>query len=508
MKLLNTIRILSRKSDLANIQAKEVGLLLKEKYPELSIEYITKSTSGDKDLTTPLSEMSEPGVFTDDLRKDLLNDQCDLIVHSWKDLPIDLGKESYISGTLKRADQRDIIFFNKKKLEQIKNSKTLNVLSSSPRRIYNLQYFLPKYLPFKLDNINFQNIRGNIPTRINKFLDNDFDAIVIAKAAIDRLINNSFEEYRNLSFEIKKNIEKCLWMITPLSENPTSPGQGALGIETKKENNDLNSKIASITSQIDIKCVNLERDILKNYGGGCHQKIGVSFFPTSAGLIHSEKGETEDGNSFAEWEIYKHNKIEDKKVHNDVIFPNNLNEYNFFDRIEVEKNSNKLSSINNHCIWITRSSSLPEKKIISKNNIFWASGLKTWQKLAERGYWVNGSAEGLGEDLDPNISSLTSFPWVKLTHEAAPESRIKNTIKTYKLIEKGNSYDFKDKKYFYWMSFSAFYLAINKNPNILDAYHACGPGNTYKQIKKMIKDPAKLHVYLSYEDWKNGLINE
>ena len=63
MKLLNTIRILSRKSDLANIQAKEVGLLLKEKYPELSIEYITKSTSDDKDLKTPLSEMPEPGVF-------------------------------------------------------------------------------------------------------------------------------------------------------------------------------------------------------------------------------------------------------------------------------------------------------------------------------------------------------------------------------------------------------------------------------------------------------------
>ena len=58
------------------------------------------------------------------------------------------------------------------------------------------------------------------------------------------------------------------------------------------------------------------------------------------------------------------------------------------------------------------------------------------------------------------------------------------------------------------MSSSAFYFAINKNPHILDAYHACRPGNTYKQIKKMIKDPAKLYVYLSYEDWKNGLINE
>ena len=508
MNSQNKIRILSRKSDLAVIQAKLVGLNLQKKFPNLSIEFITKSTSGDKDLKTPLSEMPEAGVFTDDLRMELMNDKCDLIVHSWKDLPIDLGKQTHIAGTLKRADQRDIIFFNKKKVEHIKNSKTINILSSSPRRVYNLQNFLNKYFPFKLNNINFKNIRGNIPTRFNKFLNNDFDAIIIAKAAIDRLVTNSFEEYINLSVEIKKNIEKCLWMITPLSENPTSPGQGALGIETKKNNNDLNNKIASITSLIDIKCVNLERDVLKNYGGGCHQKIGVSFFETSAGLIHSEKGQTEDGVNFSEWEIYNHKKIKDKKVSNDIIFPNNLSDYNFFDRKEVEENTEKIPEIKNHCIWISRNSSLPKNKIISENNILWASGLKTWQKLAERGYWVNGSAEGLGEDLDPNISSLTSFPWVKLTHEAAPESRIKNTIKTYKLIEKGNSYDFKDKKYFYWMSFSAFYLAINKNPNILDAYHACGPGNTYKQIKKMIKDPAKLYVYLSYEDWKNGLINE
>ena len=70
MNLLSKVRILSRKSDLAIIQSMQVGNALQKKFPNLSIEYMTKSTAGDKDLKTPLSEMPNPGVFTDDLRKE------------------------------------------------------------------------------------------------------------------------------------------------------------------------------------------------------------------------------------------------------------------------------------------------------------------------------------------------------------------------------------------------------------------------------------------------------
>ena len=57
------------------------------------------------------------------------------------------------------------------------------------------------------------------------------------------------------------------------------------------------------------------------------------------------------------------------------------------------------------------------------------------------------------------------------------------------------------------MSSSAFKLAITKEPKVLEAFHACGPGNTYKEIKKMIKDPAKLSVHLSYDQWRKNLTN-
>ena len=75
MKQLKKIKILSRKSDLAIIQANQVGLRIKEKFPNIDIEYITKKTAGDIDLKTPLSKMENVGVFTDDLRSDLVKNE-------------------------------------------------------------------------------------------------------------------------------------------------------------------------------------------------------------------------------------------------------------------------------------------------------------------------------------------------------------------------------------------------------------------------------------------------
>ena len=128
------IRVLSRKSDLAIIQANEFGEYLKSKFPDTQIEYITKSTAGDKDLVTPLSEMPSEGVFTNDLRDQLIHNQCDLIVHSWKDLPIEVGKQTIIASTLKRSDKRDILFIKKNKIIMGRNTQVI-IEDSSGRQL-------------------------------------------------------------------------------------------------------------------------------------------------------------------------------------------------------------------------------------------------------------------------------------------------------------------------------------------------------------------------------------
>ena len=500
------VRILSRKSDLAIIQAKEAGNNLLNKFPNLEIEYLTKSTAGDKDLKTPLSEMSSPGVFTDDLRNSLINKDCDLIVHSWKDLPLDLGHQTIIAGTMSRADQRDILFIKKKNISKIKNNNRISVLSSSPRRIYNLELFVKEYLPFNIKESNFINIRGNIPTRFRKFIEGEEDSFILAKAALDRLINNNINEFKKLSKIIKKYINQCFWTITPLSINPTSPGQGALAFEIRGEDKDLKNIIKKINNTSDYNCVERERKILKNYGGGCHQKIGVSFFKTNFGLMHSARGEISANESFQYWKNENNRNLINKKIKFQEIFPENLNNYKLFKRKTIDSSVEEINKLINHCIWISRNNALPKKAKINLDNIIWTSGLKTWRELVKRGIWVNGTSDGMGEDFNSNISSLTDYPWIKFTHNSAPKTSIEKRIKTYELIKKPIKFNLNKKKYFYWMSSSAFKYALEENPSIIKGYHSCGPGNTYKELKKVIGEKNNLNIFLSYNEWKNYLL--
>tara|TARA_B100000902_G_scaffold378673_1_gene412156 strand:- start:45 stop:1565 length:1521 start_codon:yes stop_codon:yes gene_type:complete len=501
--------ILSRKSDLAVIQAHEFGEVLLSKYPSLKINYITKSTSGDIDLKTPLSQMPSEGVFTNDLRDELIKKNCDLIIHSWKDLPLDVGNQTEVAITLDRADPRDLLFIKKNSIQKINQNSSISIFSSSPRRQYNLESFVKNYLPFHIKNITFENIRGNILTRFKKFLDGNVDAFVVAKAAIDRLLNANQNDFPNLRNNLFLHISECLWNVIPLSVNPSSPGQGALAVEIRSEDTDLKNLLSELNNEADYANVILERKELQKYGGGCHQKIGVSFLNTHFGKVKYSKGEAENGSAFYEKIIYKnHNLLSVKAKSSDEIFPAEQSDYNFFNRVEIEDSNKKLSELKDKCIWISRESALPKNTNIDSSNIIWVSGLETWKNIAKRGIWVNGSSDGLGEDIECNIQHLTQNEWIKLTHLDAPPSKIKKTISTYKL-EKNKIFDNLDNKtYFYWMSSSAFKLALTEFPSISEKFHFCGPGNTYNEIKNILgKDSKNLFIELSYKDWKSNILS-
>ena len=316
------INVLSRKSDLAVIQAHEFGRVLLSKYPSININFKTKSTSGDKDLQTPLSEMPNEGVFTDDLRDDLIKKNCDIIIHSWKDLPLDVGSETEIAITLNRAEERDLLLIKTNNIDKIKNERSIFILSSSPRRKYNLENFITDFLPFQIQKVHFQNIRGNILTRFKKFIESDSDGFVVAKAAIDRLLNADLKLFPEIKKTLLPKINKCYWNVVPLSVNPSSPGQGALAIEIRSNDNNLKKILLELNNKEDYENVILERGELQKYGGGCHQKIGVSFQSTHFGKIKSSKGETDKGIPFQERIIYKNsNDISSQQISLNEIFP-------------------------------------------------------------------------------------------------------------------------------------------------------------------------------------------
>ncbi len=506
---MKKLDILSRKSDLALIQAHEFGEVLLSKYPSLKLNYITKSTSGDIDLKTPLSQMPSEGVFTNDLRDELIKKNCDLIIHSWKDLPLDVGNQTEVAITLDRADPRDLLFIKRNSIKNINQNSSISIFSSSPRRQYNLESFVKNYLPLQIKNISFENIRGNILTRFKKFLDGNVDGFVVAKAAIDRLINADQNDFPDLRKNLFSHISECLWSVIPLSVNPSSPGQGALAVEIRSEDTNLKKILSEINNEADYENVILEREELKKYGGGCHQKIGVSFLNTHFGKVKYSKGENLDGFAFYEKIIYKNNNLSSVKAKSyDEIFPAKLSDYSFFSRIIIESSAKELSKLKEKCIWISRQSALPNNTNIDSSNIIWVSGLETWKNIVKRGIWVNGSSDGLGEDTDSNIQYLTKNEWIKLTHLDAPPSKIKKAISTYKLEQNNISHNLENKTYFYWMSSSAFKFALSKFPSIRDKFHFCGPGNTYNEIKNILgKDSKNLFIELSYKDWKSNIIS-
>ena len=498
------IKIISRKSDLAIIQACLVGDAIKDRKSDMFIEYLYKDTRGDIDLTTPLSQLPEIGVFTSDLRESLINEEADIAVHSWKDLPINLTKGTKIIGTLPRADMRDIIFFKKKNLDKIEKNKTLNLLTSSPRREYNLNTFLKNALPYQIEKISFDNIRGNIPTRLNKYFFGDADGIVLAKAALDRLLNNNTD----LSKDIRKILDSSNWLIPPLSENPCAPAQGAIAIEVKDGRDDIINLIREINDTETFESVQIERNILSSYGGGCHQKIGVSYEKRDFGDVLTLKGMTDDNIALNQRKIKRKEESNNSwyNIDQNKIYPSDLKNYNFFSRNNLKDHIEEISSLRSKNILASRANVLDGKIKIDSSNILWSSGVKTWFQLVKKGYWVNGSFDSLGEN-EENLKFIANNDWVKLTHKDSLDFFINDRLFTYRLTKNKITEDLSEKSHFYWMSGSAFEYAIEQFPIILEKFHSCGPGNTYEIIKKNVTED-RIKIFLNYEDWKDEITNE
>ena len=141
----------ARRSELARIQAFQVGRNLEHLNPQIKIEYSFHESLGDKNQNDPLWQMPEKGVFTQDLREGLLAGRYDLAVHSWKDLAIEDDGETEIVATLPRADMRDLLLVRADRWEEVRRGGGMTILTSSPRRSYNLETFLPAALPARTD---------------------------------------------------------------------------------------------------------------------------------------------------------------------------------------------------------------------------------------------------------------------------------------------------------------------------------------------------------------------
>ena len=133
----------SRKSDLARLQAYVCADHLKRAFPDIEIEHDFRASLGDLNQQDPLWQMPDKGVFTQDFREGLLSGRYDMVVHSWKDLPIEQEEGTSVVATLPRADMRDLLLVKKQTWPRVVKSQSFKVLTSSPRPVSYTHLTLP-----------------------------------------------------------------------------------------------------------------------------------------------------------------------------------------------------------------------------------------------------------------------------------------------------------------------------------------------------------------------------
>lgn len=248
-----TIRIGSRKSQLALVQTYWVQEQLKKRFPDITFEVHTMSTQGDKILDVALAKIGDKGLFTKELELGMLNQEIDFAVHSLKDLPTHLPEGLTLAAITERENPADaLVVHEKHKDKQIDTLPEGAVIgTSSLRRLAQLRHHFPHF--------TFKDVRGNLITRLAKLDAGEYDALILATAGLERL-----------------GMGDRVHQILPKEISLHAVGQGALGIECRADDSELLSLLKAIEHpETRDRCL-AERSFLRSLEGGCQVPIGVN----------------------------------------------------------------------------------------------------------------------------------------------------------------------------------------------------------------------------------------
>ena len=488
------VRLLSRSSDLAVLQAEVVAEALRTRWPSLSVETLTRSSLGDRDSRVTLWDSPDRGLFTTDLSEALMSGAADLAVHSWKDLPVTGFPGTTVAGTLERADPRDVLLVRRDVVTA--QPSTLSVLTSSPRRAWQLRRSIPALLPWKIADIDALAVRGNIPTRLQKLMSGEGDALVVAKAALDRLLSGYAKPAARDA--IRNALDGSRWMVLPIHEFPTAPAQGALAIEIASDRTDMHRLVEGVSHDATFRAVSMEREILAGYGGGCHEAIGATVLIRDYGVVTSVRGRLPTGAEFEQWSLDPSSPQ-----------PPHARESHIWPRPDerdeaVRRPLDVTVPVDARGWWIARADALPDDVSPGDGQIVWAAGTRTWRKLAARGVWVHGCSDALGDAESPGIDSLCGrdVTWRRLTHSTSSDPDAFATYAVRTMLPD----DLGDRTHFFWTSGSLFREAVSRHPAILGAWHASGPGRTSRIIRETIDDAKHVSIWLDYDQWHHHVI--
>ena len=251
---MNRIVIGTRGSELALWQADHVRQMLSAK-TDTPIEITVVKTTGDKIDALPFSKMEGKGFFTKELEEELLAGQIDLAVHSMKDLQTDLPDGLSVGAVCSRGDPREIVLIDPRSYDEsqplgVKEEKVIG--TSSVRRQCQISEIMP--------SLKIRDLRGNVPTRVQKLRHGQYDAIIVAYTGILRL---------GIDLSDLKSVILDLDAFLP------APAQGILAVEIREKDVKVGAIVSSVDDP-DIRIqVRLERGLLAKFEGGCKLPLGA-----------------------------------------------------------------------------------------------------------------------------------------------------------------------------------------------------------------------------------------
>jgi len=249
LPIVNVINIGTRGSPLALWQANWIKSQLESLHKDLTVNLVKIKTSGDKIQDVPLAKIGGKGLFTKEIEESMLRYETDIAVHSMKDVPVQFPPPLTLSVITEREDPRDVLVSRRDlKLDQL--PKGAKVGTGSFRRTTQLLAYRP--------DIEVVPMRGNLETRLRKLESENLDAIILAAAGLIRL----------------EMADRITEFIDPEIMLPGG-GQGAVGIESRKQDMGVMSRIYPLDHEETHTALEAERGFLTRLEGGCQVPIGV-----------------------------------------------------------------------------------------------------------------------------------------------------------------------------------------------------------------------------------------
>ncbi len=508
------LKLGTRKSLLAWAQSSWVAREVERLNPGVQVELCGIETRGDVILDISLRKVEGKEFFVAEIDQALRAGNVDLTVHSMKDLSLERPNDLICGAIPRRENPRDIILFGPNTLNRLKNGMPLRIGTSSPRRIENIPDFLSKALPKVVEGkkvqpqMEFIEIRGNVNTRLSRLhedLNSEkyLDGVVLALAGLIRL----WADPRGQE-ELIRLFHGLRWMILPVKECPAAPAQGALSVECRADDSEVKTILEKLHHPDTATRVSIERQLLSDWGGGCHQRFGATAIQSEElGNLLYIRGAKSTGEFIEDlrWKVpsplpyssEKPLKAWDGSQWKPAFNPLPAENFDFKNKPLFVANSRAVKGMD--------SSQLKEARV-------WTSGTASWFKLADCGVWVEGCAEGLGFEfvlplLNEKVLSLPAIrEWVVLTHRGAEKEWIEmgmRVVSTYEInfnyLEEAKS-ELQAATHVFWSSGSQYDEL--KECVAQNTVHSCGPGKTAAYLRKKGVAPV---TFPSAEEWRKWI---